>query len=167
MLEDLTVRKAVEFAITVEELGEKNYRRLAKKFSDDQELAELFQGLAADEDVHRKQFTKLLDAAAKVDEDNMDYERKQYLRATSVSEFFSKSHGPFEGAGKLKSRADALQAAFGLEKALVGFYTAMRDVLGENTVLEEIIKAEKQHAIAVMKLMVSDGKYRTLQDQWA
>ncbi len=167
MLQDLTVRKAVEFAITVEELGEKTYRRLAKKFSDDQELVELFEGLAADEDVHRKQFTKLLETAEKLDEDNMDYERKQYLRAMSISEFFSKSHGPFKDAAEFESSADALQAAFGLEKALVGFYTAMRDVLGHDTVLEEIIKAEKQHTITVMKLMMSDGKYRTLQDQWA
>jgi rubrerythrin len=167
MLEDLTVRKAVEFAITVEELGEKNYQRLAKKFSDDKVLVELFEGLAADENTHRIQFTKLLKDAEKVDEDNMDYERKQVLRAMSISEFFSKKHGPFKDAATFETGADALQAAFGLEKALVGFYIAMRDVLGENTVLEEIINAEKQHAVAVMKLMMSDAKYRSLQDQWA
>ncbi|MBW2459657.1 MAG: ferritin-like domain-containing protein, partial [Deltaproteobacteria bacterium] len=143
------------------------YRRLAKKFSDDAKIAELFKGLAADEDVHRKQFTKLLDAAEKVDEDNMDYERKQYLRAMSISEFFSKNHGPFKDAAQFETGADALQAAFGLEKSLVAFYSAMRDVLGENPILEEIIQAEKQHAVAVMKLMMTDAKYRTLQDPWA
>jgi len=167
MLEDLTVRKAIEFAITVEELGEKNYRRLAKKFSDDPKVAELFEGLAADEDIHRKQFTKLLDVAQKVDEDNMDYERKQVLRAMSISEFFSRKYGPFKDADQFETGADALQAAFGLEKSLVNFYTAMRDVLGENELLEEIIQAEKQHAVAVMKLMMTDAKYRTLQDPWA
>ncbi len=167
MLEDLSVRKAVEFAITVEELGEKNYRRLAKKLSDDPRIAELFEGLAADEDVHRKQFTKLLGAAEKVDDDKLDFERMQCLRAMSISEFFSKNYGPFKDAGEFKTGADALQAAFGLEKSLVSFYTAMRDVLGENPILEEIIQAEKRHAVAVMKLMMTDAKYRTLQDPWA
>jgi rubrerythrin len=167
MLEDLTVRKAVEFAITVEELGETNYRRLAKKFGDDPKMAELFGGLADDEAIHRKQFTKLLDEAEKVDDDKLDYERKQYLRAMSISEFFSKNYGPFKDADKFDRAADALQAAFELEKSLVNFYTAMRDILGDNPILEEIIGSEKKHTVAVMKLMMTDAKYRTLEDPWA
>ena len=66
MLEELTVRKAVEFAVKTEELGNIFYTRLAKKFSEDTEISEIFSTLAKDELAHRKQFNELLE---KVPED--------------------------------------------------------------------------------------------------
>jgi len=167
MLENLTPKKAVEFAITTEALGEKFYNRLASKFSDDPHFVELFKRLAADEKSHQAQFTKLLETVEDVPEDKLDFERAQYLRAMSISEFFSKSGGPFKDADSIEQPADALEKVFGFEKSLVGFYQAIREVVGPNEALEAIIEAEKQHVVAVMKLMLTDAKYRSMQDPWA
>jgi len=166
MLDNLTPKKAVEFAITTEALGEKYYNRLATKFADDPKFVELFKRLAADEKVHHAQFSKLLETVEDTPEDKLDYERAQYLRAMSLSEVFSKT-GPFKDSEGIEKPADALEKVFRFEKTLVGFYQAISEVIGQNEALDAIIAAEKQHVIAVMKLMMTDAKYRSMQDPWA
>ena len=61
MLEELTVRKAVEFAVKTEEMGGRFYEKFARKFSDDPELKKTFELLARDEKAHENQFLKLLE----------------------------------------------------------------------------------------------------------
>ena len=64
MTDAMTPRQAIEFAVKTEELGEKFYKQLALKFSDQPELKELFELLAKDEVMHAAQFRKLLEADA-------------------------------------------------------------------------------------------------------
>ena len=97
----------------------------------------------------------------------LDYERAQYLRAMSISEFFSTSSGPFGDPDSIRDRKDALQRAFEFEKAVLGYYQALQELLGDNDVLRQLIHAEKGHVKAVMKLLLTDAKPRTLQDAWA
>ena len=59
MLEELTLRKALEFAVTTEELGAKFYERMASKFSGDPDVAGIFAQLGRDEQVHRVEFRKM------------------------------------------------------------------------------------------------------------
>ena len=56
--------------------------------------------------------------------------------------------------------------AFELEKATLGFYSAMRDVLGANDTLDSVIEAEKAHLNKVMQYIVTDSKFRGLADKW-
>ena len=46
MIEGLTLHQAVEFAIKTEELGQRVYRKLADRFADEREIAEIFATLA-------------------------------------------------------------------------------------------------------------------------
>jgi len=93
-------------------------------------------------------------------------EKSEYVKAMSISEFFSKSHGPFKDVDKIEHYEDALEKAFGLEKATLGFYQSVREVLGKNPTLEKIIETEKSHVVTLMKVMISGGKFRSLQDTW-
>ncbi len=161
MLEALTVKKAVEFAITTEQQGSRIYRKLARRYADNKELVDLFELLADEEDKHEQALVKLRERVSDQEVSSGD-ESFQYLRAMSISEFFS-------GADKLFSRdnvgsaEDALSRAMGLEKATLSFYEAMRDVLDEhNDVLDGLIKAEKRHVLFLMRYMITDERIKGL-----
>ena len=64
MVEELTLDKAVDFAVETEKLGEALYRRMAHRFKDDLELNDLFSRLAEDEKYHAQRFSTLRDVAA-------------------------------------------------------------------------------------------------------
>jgi rubrerythrin len=166
MLEGITPRKVVEFAVTTEEIGAKFYRRMARRFSDDPEVAEVFAQLARDEEAHQRQFTKLLDEVPPTFDDQVEYERAQYLRAMAISEFFSKT-GPFRDSADVAGAAEALKHALDFEKAALGYYRAIREELGEQAGLDGIIAAEKQHVARLMKVITTGARFRSLEDNWA
>ena len=166
MLEDISPKSCIEFAVVTEENGAKFYGHLAKKFASNQEISNLFELLGKDEEVHKEQFSELLkDVPRQVDEVSSP-EKSQYVRAMSISEFFSHYQGPFADVDKIDSRDDALEKAFAFEKATLGFYHAAQDVLGENPTLTKVIEAEKSHISRLMKVMITGEKFRSLQDKW-
>jgi rubrerythrin len=167
MLEDVTLKSCLEFAVVTEENGAKFYNHLAKKFAASKEIADLFTLLAKDEQVHQKQFADYLKEAPAKEGELSSPEKSQYVRAMSISEFFSPYQGPFMNVDNIKDRDDALEKAFGLEKATLGFYQAVKDVLGNEPVLEKVIQAEKSHVTRLMKVMITGEKFRSLQDKWA
>lgn len=160
MLEDLTPRKAVEFAIKTEEIGEKLYIKLAKKFAEEPETKALFEQLAKDEAVHQRQFRTLLDTLPQPD-GPIPYEQDQYLKAMAISNVF---YGLNKAMADSDSLEDALHRALQLEKNTILFYTAMRETLGENEALEKMIEMEKGHAKQLMKHLITGAKLRSLQD---
>jgi rubrerythrin len=166
LIEDITLKSCLEFAVVTEELGAKFYSRLSRKFAGDQEIANLFELLGKDEQAHKEQFLKFLQNLPEEVGVSHAPEQIGYLRAMSISEFFSPYQGPFMDVEKIESRDDALEKAFGLEKATLGFYQAARDVLGEQPPLTSVIEAEKSHIARLMKVIITGEKFRSLQDQW-
>ena len=165
MTDAMTPRKAIEFAIKTEELGMKFYQQLARKFSDQPELNELFELLAKDEVTHEAQFRRLLEKTPP-DEGVSTGPEFQYLRAMSLSQFFMGQEGLKKKSKEIEDKGDALGIAFELEKATLHYYTAMREVLGANDTLDSVIEAEKSHLTKVMQYLVTDAKFRGLADQW-
>jgi rubrerythrin len=164
MLEELTVRKAVEFACKTEELGNVFYTRLAKKFSEDAEISNIFSILAKDELAHRQQFNQLLD---KIPEDpgvSSRDERMALLKVMSRSEFFMGEKGLTSKLEEIKTREDALERAVQLEKDTLGYFQAMKDVLGDEPILDAIIKIEKSHLVKLIEYMITGAKMRGLGD---
>ena len=167
MIEDMTLKGCLEFAVATEELGSKIYLRLAEKFSDNKEIVELFSHLAADEQVHKKQFAALLEKAPEEEGVSGSPEKREYLKAMSVSEFFSHHRGPFKDVEKISDRSDALQKALDFEKATLGFYKAVEDFHGQKDLLTKVIETEKAHVVVLMKaLLVEGSEFRGLQDRW-
>ncbi|UCC59586.1 MAG: ferritin family protein [Dehalococcoidia bacterium] len=165
MIEDITLKGCIEFAVATEDNGIKFYNRLAQKFSDNKEVAEIFSRLAKDEEVHKAQFSRFLSDVPQEEGVTEAPEKHEYVKAMSISEFFSRSHGPFQNVDKIEDRDDALEKAFGFEKATLGFYQAVRDMLGENPTLLQVIEAEKEHVRVLMKTLITGAKFRSLQDR--
>jgi rubrerythrin len=166
MIEKLTVHRAVEFAITTEELGGEFYKKLAAKYSDDAELAELFSLLARDEEIHAAEFKALRDTLPADQRAELSTADEEYLRAIATAEIFYGNNEALDPADKIDSREDALERALDLEKGSLLYYGAMRDVLGPSEVLDGIIAAEKDHMTKVMKYMFSGAKMRGLIDEF-
>jgi rubrerythrin len=161
----MTLRQAIEFAVKTEELGAEFYRRLAAKFSEDPELKEMFELLTNDEIMHQSQFRKLLEETPP-DEGVSTGPEFQYLRAMSLSQFFWGEKGLKKKCAEIKSKTDAMATVFELEKATLQYYEALREVLGENDMLEAVIRAEKAHLMQVLRYIISDAKFRGLSDAW-
>jgi rubrerythrin len=165
LIKDISLKGCLEFAVATEDVGAKFYAQLAEKFAGNAELAELFKLLGKDEEVHKNQFSELLrqlpgSTTAPAPE------KAEYVRAMSASEFFSRDRGPFVNIDKIGGRDDALEKVFGFEKATLGFYNAVKDLLGDNVILDQVIDAEKGHVTRLMKVMITGEKFRSLQDPW-
>jgi rubrerythrin len=155
MLDDPTIHKAVQFAVATEDMGERTYSALAKKFLDEIALCATFSRLAEDEKRHRVNFHALLDKLPADDDVWTDDERYRYLSAMSRSAFFAGEEGLTAALNSVRSVDDALAHALGFEKATLGYYLALQDVLGQQEPLSAIIEAEKQHVVALMKAITA------------
>lgn len=162
---EMTLRRALEMAVLTEEIGAQFYRDLAEKFSAEPAVAEVFAKLAHDEISHGAQFRGLM---SQVPEDEAKLEGDEIainvLAAAVQSEFFSKDLlGELSG---IETPADALGRALALERSTLFYYNALRDVLGSSLQLEELIQAEKAHVTVLMRVILSDAKFRGLGDPW-
>jgi len=151
-LEGTTLRKAVQFAITVEQLGARSYRRLAKNLESSREVAALFVKLAEDEERHEAEFRAIMESVPDRDAARDYPEKYGYLRAMSISEFFSRRSGLTRDVEKIRIREDALYRAIELEKATLGYYLALQQLMDASDALNAIIRAEREHLLAVMRM---------------
>jgi rubrerythrin len=165
MMEELTVRKAVEFAVQTEALGNFFYERLADRFKHDDAIREVFSTLAKDEAEHEKLFRTLLET---VEKDRLESRRESdhwsYLKVLSRTEFFMGESGLYRDLEKIKTREDALERALRLEKDAMAYYLAMKDVLGKSEILDKIIAIEKEHVAKLIEYMITGAKMRGLGD---
>ena len=167
MIEDVTLKGCMEFAVATEELGTRFYTRAAAAFQDNQDVHQIFTQLAKDEEAHRRQFAEFLKRTPPDEGVSSSPEKVGYLRAMSISEFFSNREGPFTDIKKVRDRDEALKTAFEFEKATLAFYKAVEDHLGKMEPLSRVIEAEKGHVDVLMKaLLVEGSKFRSLQDRW-
>ncbi len=167
MSEDVTVARCVEFAIKTEEAGAQLYRRLSEKFETDADLSELFEGLSFDEAHHRRQFQALHERAlSRSGGRTLTSEQQKYLRAMSMADVFANMRSLETAVEGIRTREDALERAFGFEKATLAYYQAMIDVLGPDEILEALVAAEKSHVVKVMELMITGEKFRGLSDRF-
>jgi rubrerythrin len=148
-LQNFSLRKAVQFAITTEQVGARAYRRLAHNLESDGEIAALFLDLAADEERHEAEFRAIMESLPERDAPRNYSERYGVLRAMSISEFFSPRSGLTRDVDQIRTRENALRRAVELEKATLGYYQALRDVMEPSDALDEIIRAERRHLLRV------------------
>ena len=163
MTVDITLDQLVAFAVQTEELGQRVYTRLARRFADDPELGKLFETFAKDEEHHAAKFAGLKD---KVGQRGPLGEQEQlYLRAVSISEVFSGEDAIGKNIDQVQTREDALAQAFKLEKATLHYYQALKEVLKDDA-LDEFIAEEKSHLTKVMQYMVTGAQLRGLGDKY-
>jgi rubrerythrin len=161
---ELSLKQVLDLAVTTEEVGARYYADLAQRFANEKEIAEIFQRLGQDELAHAAAFRQLAAEASPDQKIGPDVDAYFVLRAATASEFFVKSglHAP---AG-IESPADALTKALEFEKATLFYYQSVKEALGGTPELDRLIAAEKSHVMALMRVMVSDAKFRGLGDPW-
>jgi rubrerythrin len=164
VLQNVTVETCLAFALETEALGASLYQELANKFASDGELKELFEELGRDEVRHGEQLREMgAQLGARIGGRPLPEEEQAYLRAMSMSEVFSQPGGIGDLAG-FESRAAALKRALHLEKATLGYYQAMREVLGPEKVLDSIIALERKHVVLVTARLVTQTLLGGLAD---
>jgi rubrerythrin len=167
VIENLTIEKALGFAIETEQIGQEMYQKLARRHADDSELRGLFARLAEDEKLHEAQLRELRKELSRSGTGELSDEDSEYLRRMSTTEVFYGISDPLAAVEDGPGRQDALKLAHDLEKSTLVYYDAMKDVLGDNEVLERIIAMEKQHLRQVLKYMMApDSKMRGVSDEW-
>jgi len=164
MDENFTLHEAVELAITTEQLGADFYERMTLKFDEDQELKEIFAQLARDEKTHENQFKRILETVPEKDDESKRFEEHDFLRATAISRFFRKEG--FRDTDKISDRDEALGRALAFEKDTLQYYRALDDAFGGSDAIAQLAEAERQHVLTLMKVIMANAKFRTLQDNW-
>lgn len=157
----ITVQSIIETAIRAEELGISFYSELAKKVAKNEELKAILELLAKDEVEHKRQFTNLLKEVEQQSFELSDAD-KDYMQGVDVSKFFDS----METIDPNANPQTVLAKAYAFEKESVLFYIGLRDIIGSNTQLDQIIKYEKSHMTKLMKYVFEDSKFRGIVDQW-
>ena len=86
------------------------------------------------------------------------------LRAAAISQFFDQK--ALANDEQIKSSQDALIRALAFERSTLFYYQSLRDILGDSPQIEKMIEAERSHVVVLMKVIVSDAKFRGLADPW-
>jgi rubrerythrin len=159
-MSEMTVKKAIETAIKAEELGITFYSELAKKFLGNQELKTIFELLAKDEIEHKRQFGELL-KGINVDSP-FNKSDSAFMAGIDLTSYFP----ALETVNMNLKPSDILRSAFDFEKDSVLYYSAIKDVIGSNPVIDEIIRMEKLHMTQLFKYISTDSKFRGLSDSW-
>jgi rubrerythrin len=163
-MENLTLRKAIEMAVATEEIGARYYQEIAEKFSNDKEIARIFGQLSEDEVAHEAQFRKLLEEVPPEKDRAEQGDAGLLLRAAALSQFFDKK--AIENVADIETPVDALAKAMAFERSTLFYYQSIKDVLGESPQLQKMIDSEKAHVTALMKVILSDARFRGLADPW-
>ena len=157
MLSDLTLRKAIEFAVKTEEAGELFYTKMARRFEGNEEVSKIFTALALDEKAHHETFSRWLAEVPEEPALKSQRERLAVLRAMSMSEFFLGEDGIFKNLEGIETGQDAIRRAYRLEKDTLGYYLAMKEILGASELLDKLIRAEEGHLTAVARYLDNEG----------
>lgn len=147
------IDEVLEIAEQIERNGGKFYRAAAEVI-EDQKNRQMLESLAALEDQHEKTFAamreELLPTEKEVATFDPDEELGYYLRAMADRKVFDVSKDPVEMMAErgVKTMADILTMAIGMEKDSVVYYLGMKAIVHQDQgkeKIDKIIKEEMSH----------------------
>jgi len=147
--------QALEMALQIEENGEAFYEAAAES-SDDSEVAQLFEELAARERRHYEVFAAMAEAVGPPpepsDEEIGDY--ASFLQVALDNAVFDGADKALRMAEEARDRDAALRAAMGFEKDTMLFYYDLREMVddADRATITDIINEEKQHLRRLAKM---------------
>lgn len=145
------IKDVFEFAVKIEERGEKFYRETANQLNSP-EVVRLFNKLADDEDKHRVTFAKMAEKLGKsVQPENLQDEFYAYLEAYTQNLIFNDLPADFP---KIKDAKVALTFAIDKELDSVLYYTEIKNLIpiSEHSSVDEIINEERRHVVNLSML---------------
>lgn len=149
MKERTVYQELIEFAIETEKLSSVFYEKLARRFSQKEEISNLFFGLSREEQEHQAELDKLYREFKSAVGSN-ELERKGALKVISRSEFFMGKDGIYIKYDDIHSLKEALERALQLEQKTCEYYAEIKTLVGHegdfgSIVLDTIIDMERRH----------------------
>lgn len=141
-----------QFAIRIEEGGEKFYRAMSEKL-DDAQVKSLFSALADEEVKHRKTYEGML---SKIEEyepfESYPGEYFSYLRAYADNIIFTPKRME-EEMDKIKDASSALKFAIDRELDSILYYQEVKNLVPQNQrgLIDKIIDEERRHFMKLTK----------------
>lgn len=152
-MEKYSIHEVLEQAVQTERLGNQFYMEMAEKFNDNLELVSLFKTLAAKELKHERAYAGLKELIGESDADVEGYEElSQYMRAIVESEFFLGKNKALPSMDHIRTKKEAVVFALNFEKETILYFIAMRDLVPQREVVDEIIREEQRHVLWLDRL---------------
>lgn len=142
-----------QFAIRIEENGEKFYRQMAQKF-DETKVKELFSFLANEEMKHKKIYEEMVSKIEKYEPfETFPGEYFAYLRAYADKIIFTQKEFDEEIAN-IKNINAALDYAINAELDSILYYQEIKNLVSENQrkIIEGIIEEERRHFVKLSEI---------------
>ena len=151
-----------QFAIQIEENGERFYKEMAEKFSDKSRVREVFLDLAGQEVEHRRSFEAMLSRIKSYADTNAyPDEYFAYIRAFAENALFSADDLKKE-AKRISDPVSALEFSMNRELDAVNYYTELKGMVQDKDqeIIDDIILEEKRHYMYLNKVKeeISPGK---------
>ena len=138
------IKDAIKTAIQMEKDGYSFYKKAAAQTNSDMGKT-IFEGLAADEQMHLDVFEKMFEeTVSNAEWKDLVLSSKKYAKIP----IFPKDLKEIEGDNPNSSELDALRIAMDSEKEAIEYYTKIRENLNDSEVIkiiDEIIEQEKNH----------------------
>ncbi len=138
------VRDAIKTAIQMEKDGYSFYKKAAAQTNSDMGKT-IFEGLAADEQMHLDVFEKMFEeTVSNAEWKDLVLSSKKYAKIP----VFPKDLKEIEGDNPNSSELDALRIAMDSEKEAIEYYSKIKENLNDSEVIkiiDEIIEQEKNH----------------------
>jgi len=142
-----------QFAIRIEENGEKFYRQMAQKF-EDPKVKELFSFLANEEMKHKKIYEEMVSKIEKYEPfETFPGEYFAYLRAYADKIIFTQKKFDEEIAN-IKDINAALDYAINAELDSILYYQEIKNLVSENQgkIIDKIIEEERRHFVKLSEI---------------
>ncbi|MCM8762801.1 MAG: ferritin family protein [Candidatus Omnitrophica bacterium] len=143
-----------QFAIRIEENGEKFYRLMTDKFKDDK-IKDTFNFLADEEVKHRKIFEKFLSKIESYEPvESFPEEYFQYLRSYADERIFTKEDIAYLAGGKVDNEKQVLQFAIDREIDSILYYLEAKNLVSDDKKkeIDKIIDEERHHYLKLLEI---------------
>ena len=144
-----SAEETLKLAISIEENGRKFHERMASE-AEDEELSELFEKLAEQDQKHKEKFEETLGEELGEGEDinTLLYGglEDSYLEALADSKVFNPANENIQAAQQASNRGELLAIAISLEKDKILYYYEILDKATsdkDRQVIQDIIEEEK------------------------
>ncbi len=154
-----SAEEALKLAIGVEESGRKFHEEMASE-TEDQELADLFEKLAAEKVKHKENLESILGETKTEQGEDLSSKlygklEDTYLEALAGSKVFTSANEKVRAAKEAKNRNKLVSIAISLEKDTMLFFYEILDKAKnseDREIIENIIEAEKEHIKSFIQL---------------
>ncbi|HOV13003.1 MAG TPA: ferritin family protein [Spirochaetota bacterium] len=148
-MDNYNIGEIYQFAIRIEENGEKAYKYFAEKFSANSEIRNLFLHLA-EQEIHHKNIFEVM--VAKIEDYSLESQYPDdyflYIRAFADAVLFSKKNIEKES---IKTIEEAFDFAMKKELDTINYYNALKNYVSYeyHEKIDDIIKEEQKHFLAL------------------